>query len=390
MTPKLTEDLLGSCDGRPPYGCRLCDRGTKLVLYITGVCARDCFYCPLSEVKKGNDVIFANERPVDGTGWLKEVLAEARVMKALGTGITGGDPMLVAERTVEVISVLKREFGNRHHVHLYTSGPFDPRDLRKVRDAGLNEIRFHPPFDTWDGFRFLGRDGEEGDAMDASIYHALILEARSLRLSVGLEVPALVDPLKGGNQLSEGLYHLVRYAVREGMDFVNLNELEASHTNMDEFRDRGYDLVEDSMAVKGSYQLAYRTFDKVRAEFPDARTVLHVCSSVYKDSVQLRNRLKRMADNVVRELEIVTEDGTLIRGIITAKDPRALMRRLSEEYAIPTTLMEPMNDKLLIAPWVLEEISSDLEEEGYISEIYPTWDGLEVERTPLPGKVLPN
>ncbi len=390
MAPRLTEELLGSCDGTPPYGCRLCDRGTKLVLYMTGVCARDCFYCPLSEVKKGKDVIYANERPVKGSGWLSGIMDEARVMKALGTGLTGGDPMLVPERTVEVVKALKKEFGSRHHVHMYTSGPFDPRDLRKVRDAGLNEIRFHPPFETWECFRFLGRDAEEGDAVDATVYHALILEARALRLSVGLEVPALVDPLKGGNELSTGLYHLVRYAAREGMDFVNLNELEASHTNMEAFRDRGYDLVDDSMAVKGSLELAYRTIGKVRTEFPQARTVFHVCSSVYKDSVQLRNRLRRMADNIVRELELVTEDGTLVRGVIVTKGPRLLMARLSNEYGIPPSLMVPMEDRLLVAPWVLEEISADLVEESYVSEVYPTWDGLEVERTPLPGKALPN
>jgi pyruvate formate-lyase activating enzyme-like uncharacterized protein len=53
------------CTGEISKGCRLCVKGRKLVVFVTGVCSRNCYYCPLSEEKKNKDVIFANERPVN-------------------------------------------------------------------------------------------------------------------------------------------------------------------------------------------------------------------------------------------------------------------------------------------------------------------------------------
>jgi hypothetical protein len=383
MPIKFSRELLDSSTGPPPKGCRYCDRGSKLVLYITGICSEDCFYCPLSEEKKGKDVIYANERPVNGPDWLDRIIEEEKRMDALGTGITGGDPMLFPERTDKVIRKLKEVFGKRHHVHLYTTGPFDRQTLEKMREAGLDEIRFHPNIAYWKQFRFLGRDGEPGDPLDAMIYHELIFEARRLAISTGIEVPAVINTRKGGTLYSEGLYHLLDYAAREGMEFVNVNELEASHTNMAHFNRMGYELVGDTMAVAGSMELAVSTIEKVRAKNPDSPTVFHICSSVYKDSVQLRNRLKRTSENIARPFEVPTEDGTLLRGIVESENVQDVIDYLTEIYEVPEELYHRSGKILFVAPWILHEVGRKLPGRCYISEVYPTWDGLEVERIPI-------
>jgi len=379
MPVRFTEELLSSSKGTPPLGCRYCDRGAKMVLYITGICRQDCFYCPLSEKKKGKDVIFANEREVSGDDWLDQVVDEASRMRALGTGITGGDPMVVPERTSDAIRRLKGEFGKRHHIHLYTTGPFDPSHLREVRDAGLDEIRFHPPIDVWS---FVG-DRKEGSA--AAAYLGLIMEAKRVGLTTGLEVPAVVDPRGEGSVYSRGLTDLVGFAVDEGLRFVNINELEASHTNIEAFKLRGYQLVPDSMAVKGSRELALSVMDRVGRARRDSRTSLHLCTSVYKDSIQLRHRLLRMARNLCKEYEVVTDDGTLLRGVVETGNPEVLLEELMDHFNVPGDLFEPGEGKLFTAPWVLQEIGRQLDEVCYISEVYPTWDGLEVERIPVSG-----
>jgi hypothetical protein len=383
MPIKFTEELLSSCTGQPPKGCRYCDRGTKMVLYITGICSEDCFYCPLSEEKKNKDVIYANERKLTKEEWTKEMVEEAEKMDALGTGITGGDPMLFLNRTLEAIGTLKTKFGKEHHIHLYTTGPFNMVDLEKVKKAGLDEIRFHPPVAIWKQFRFLGRDHDEGDPVDALVYHDLLFESRRLGLSVGFEIPAVVNARNGGTLYSEGLFSLLDYAAREGLEFVNINELEASHTNMEHFSHMGYSLIGDSMAVDGSMKLAYETVDKVKMKNPGSNTVFHICSSVYKDSIQLRKRLLRTARKIAKPYEVLTDDGTLVRGLIISNDVSIVQRELIERFDVPRELFEKSGKDLLVAPWILEEIGRFLSGDCYLSEVYPTWDGLEVERTPI-------
>ena len=95
-------------------GCIQCQIGSKLVLFVTGKCHWGCDYCPLSDNRRETPDIFANERICSN---FSEVIEEAKAMEATGTGITGGDPMLDFDKTVEAISVLKKEFGPEHHIH---------------------------------------------------------------------------------------------------------------------------------------------------------------------------------------------------------------------------------------------------------------------------------
>ena len=84
--------------------------------------------------------MFANERRC--TTW-EEVIEEGHAMRATGTGITGGDPMLDLERSLEAVKQLKAAFGPDHHIHLYTSIPFATDRAADFGAAGLDEIRFH-------------------------------------------------------------------------------------------------------------------------------------------------------------------------------------------------------------------------------------------------------
>lgn len=327
-----------------------------MVLLVTGKCARRCGYCPLSSEKKGKDVFFANERRIET---VDEALDEAVLMDALGTGITGGDPLTAVQRTAHSIRALKKRFGEEHHIHLYTSTT-DTEKIARVARAGLDEIRFHPPVSYW-------------SKLERTPFASALKRSKRKGMAVGLEVPVIPGRRKD-------LQALVRAADSLCLDFINLNELEFSETNWRTLRNMGFDVKDDvSSAVDGSQELA---IDILRS---DEAIALHYCSSAFKDGVQLRNRIARRAKNVRRSHEVLTDDSTLLKGVVETDDPAATRIMLAREFDVPGRLMWVDDEKrrLEVAPWVLEEIASELPLPSFIVEEYPTADRLEVEREPL-------
>jgi pyruvate formate-lyase activating enzyme-like uncharacterized protein len=310
-----------------------------MVLFITGHCSRGCWYCPLARERKGRDVIFANDREITTP---KEAVDEACLMSALGTSITGGEPLLVVDRIVEYTRALKDAFGSGHHIHLYSAMVPEEGTLHALRGL-VDEIRLHPPPEEWP--MILGSPYLEG-----------IRQAKACGFSAGFEVPAL----RGVEVLEPALSEL---------DFLNLNELEWGEISADEMRRRGFRLEDDlHNAVKHSSRWAHplRHHKKV-----------HFCPSRFKDSVQLRERLKRIARNTARNFDEVTTDGTVVYGVVEciAEDQycRSLMKK--GHY-------QDCGDHLELSWKHLQRMAERMPGRKYIIERYPN-GGIVVEVSPL-------
>lgn len=351
---KFTEDETGSFCSYLSDGCKLCQQGAKMVLFVTGLCPKSCFYCPLSDERRGKDLVFANERHVKSD---EDLLKEAELMDALGTGITGGEPLLKVDRVLYYIRLLKSSFGKRHHIHLYTSLAPDREILEKLAEAGLDEIRFHPPQAVW------------GELMH-SPYAAALKNAKDLGMEAGIEIPSL-----------KGAEKVAAFAEEMGI-FLNLNELEFSDNNSKALLNNGFFLESDtSCAAAGSCVHAEKAFRACKR--------VHFCSSTYKDAVQLRKRFQRIAKNTAREFDEITEDGTLIYGVINGGN-QALAEKILREIEVPEELFEVKEGKIEVAWWVLEDLKEGLKEElgpsgtkFSIIERHPFEDGLLVELIPL-------
>jgi pyruvate formate-lyase activating enzyme-like uncharacterized protein len=344
--------------GDLPKGCRYCEQGRKMVLLVTGLCKYACFYCPLSEKKSGKEVVYANEKKVEKD---EDVIFEAKSIDALGSGITGGEPLEVLDKTLYYIKLLKKEFGDEHHIHLYTALSPDKKILEDLSEAGLDEIRFHPPVTYW-------KD------LPNSTYDRSFRIALKLGMQVGVEVPALPD-------YKRELKNLAEYLDELGVHFLNLNELEFSETNWDALKEKGYKIRNDiSNAIKGSQWAAQDVLKKTHTKMS-----IHYCSSRFKDGVQLRKRIKRRAKNTKKESDVVTDEGLFIKGIVECDDPKAVYAELKEDFEIPSELiiLDEEKNRVEIASWILEEIHKDIEYPCFIVEEYPTADRLEVGRTPL-------
>ena len=274
--------------GELPRGCQLCQRGLKTVVFLTGLCPANCFYCPLSRQRRNRDVMYVNEKPVDTSQppprAAQKVLSETILSASLGAGITGGDPLSKPQRTIWLIKLLKEKLGQNFHIHLYTSAiQLTPSLAKRLADAGLDELRIHaPPSILRDRLRTAVKTGG---------------------FTVGLEYPALPN---GAEQLK----NIIRIAHEEGASFVNINELEFTETNAAALKNMGYTLSPDYKTATGSRQAALQALTwAAQQKLP---ITVHFCPAHFKDHYQTGLRLYRRAQLTAQPHQLVTDDGTTL------------------------------------------------------------------------------
>jgi hypothetical protein len=350
--------------------CKMCAKGAKLVVLITGLCPAHCFYCPLSKRKHNKDVIYADEWKVTNENNIDIMITEAELIKAEGAGITGGDPLLVPSRTITYIKTLKQHFGKQFHIHLYTSGLTNTNSITKIVQAGLDEIRFHPEPQQW-------------KQMHQSPLKKVIAETEKLDVDVAIEIPVI----PGKN---EDIINLITWADSTRIKYINLNELEFSERNENALYRQGMIIKNElSAAALGSQETAYQILNYF--EDKSVTIGIHYCSASFKDGIQLTNRMKRRATSIASNHDVITEEGTLLKGIIEPTRKQQLsqlilllstkLKMRSEEFTV-----NKEKNRLELHPEFIEKHASTFISHNihsFIIEEYPTADHLEVERIPI-------
>lgn len=352
--------------GKLPEGCKRCLKGEKVVLYITGKCSVGCYYCPIQEDRKETDSMFVNEREINS---VVDIFDESDKCKASGVGVTGGDPLETPERTIEKIRQLKQHFGNKYHIHLYTSGKHllnQPALADQLFEAGLDELRIHPKnlktYPVWQ----LAKNIKE----------------RFPNKTIGFEVPAIPHSEKD-------LEKLIRFADESGLDFVNLNEFEFTEANFEPLNEKGFVSVLHNSAVVSSRDTAWNVISKLK---DDTTIPLHFCSSGSKDGIQLRQRYRRRAETVKRPFEFVSDEGLLEFARLTVfedEDLVTLIDILENDLEIPAEMFEINRDLKYvdIADVIAVEIISDLKEiidvQGELISVFPINDSPIIRSDPL-------
>ncbi len=336
-------------------------QGGKLVLFVTGLCenpANCSWYCPISNERKGKDIVYANEHLVSDD---KDIINEAILSSADGAGITGGEPLLVLDRSIHYIHLLKDHFGDVYHIHLYTAKKqINKRDIKKLVDAGLDEIRFH----------ILTEEESK------------VLDSIGGSLSVGVEIPAIPGRI-------ESTKKLIKSVEKYGVDFVNINELEFTETNAYQLKKRGFRIKEGSIAsVEGSEKMA---IELLKWTASNTELNIHYCPARLKGGVQLRNRLLRRAKNVAKPYENITEEGLFLKGVITfeKEDNLNLLYSIIRKHNFSDELIYFNLEKLRIETSIeiAKKIAEEAKKKGFkvgILEEYPTdHPRLETSYTPL-------
>jgi len=361
--------------GKLAKGCKLCVKGRKSVLFVTGLCPRNCFFCPISDEKKNNDVIYINELKINQLD-INKLIKEIKDSSSKGVGITGGDPLVKIARTEGFIKLLKEKLGKKFHIHLYTSFNLATKEnMKKLHSAGLDEIRFHPDLET-------------------DIFWKNIVNAKEFNWLVGIEVPVIPDKEKE-------LMKLLEY-FKDKVDFFNLNELEMSdNKNVDRFK-KNYKLSKDeSYAIEGSMDLGIKLLNYCKKY----KLNCHLCSVKLKDRVQLSKRIKLRSKKAKLNIDKVTREGLLKRGVIYSrmvpginyemevfgisksdsekeiKEIENLKKRLIKIFNIPESKLHIDSKKLrlITSVRIARKLSELIPEQCAVVLEYPTSDALEVE-----------
>ena len=280
--------------GKLPKGCELCQRGLKSVIFVTGLCPASCFYCPIS-LDRRKDVTFINERKISN---IKEILVEVIRSASLGVSLTGGDPLARPDKTLRIINLLKNYFGAKFHIHLYTSGiNLSLRILKKLENAGLDEIRIHPTTEY--------------------VFKKLPVLVKDTSINLGIEIPMLPGTVNK-------TFNNIKFFEKIGVKFVNLNELEFSETNAVALLERGYTMNENYISVRNSKEDAIDVIKLAAKE--QLEISIHFCPIEVKDRYQTSLRLFRRANVVSSIFHKITDEGTII--MVEVKSSKDLLRHI--------------------------------------------------------------
>lgn len=272
-------------------GCRRCVEGVWSCLFINGLCTANCFYCPQDRTVRQERGPIAEEIPFDDP---TAYVAYLRRFGFRGVSFSGGEPLIVFDKVLAYLAEIKAAFGREMVVWLYTNGDLvDAARLRRLRDAGLDEIRFD---------------------ISARDYRLRPVDlARDYIPTVTVEVPAIPEDRA---RLERCLGELAGI----GVDHVNLHQLVASEHSYQRMAGRGYTFLRP---------LAFREPPVLESELAALRAMIRAaglgldlpinyCSHAYKARYQNLARRRRAALCAWEPCERITAAGYLARWSLTA------------------------------------------------------------------------
>ena len=231
-------------------GCKRCIEGKKGIVYITGICKANCFYCPIP-LDWRNEVTRYGGKITD----IQEIPSLIN-NKIKGVSITGGDPIFTIEKSIKLIKLLKDKFGKEFHIHLYTHNLHKNLVVfKQLEEAGLDELRIHIVNDNF----------------------ALLQELINYNFDLVVEIPSV--PRK-----FEYYIELLNELEQIGIKYLNLNQFEFSYkTNEKELLKREFERGEKKHIVMGSESTAKKIIEYV--EKNNYKINVNYCSAKRKEEI---------------------------------------------------------------------------------------------------------
>ncbi len=312
-------------------GCRICAEGKWSCLFINGICNCKCFYCPSRQDEEGLPMTSSLEfeSATDYADYVEK-------FGFTGVSISGGEPFLTFERTIEYLTVLKNRFNDLLHLWLYTNGKLVTTEkLLNLKMAGLKEIRFD---------------------LSARDY-----QTDKIKLAVGI-IPVVTVEIPAIPEDFERVKTLVQELADMGVNHLNLHHIRITEFNYKMLIERGYTFLHGEKITVLESEL---TALKILAFVDQNGTNLPVnyCSFVYKNQYQAMAARKRHAAMIRNQWEDLTGVGKIRALWITGKreDLKMLVSVLQEKQIEDQLYFyQPGNDRISFSFSLLKYIDTTI------------------------------
>ncbi len=310
-------------------GCELCAAGQWSCLFINGKCNANCFYCPAEQNEIGIPQSNGLDFPTPES-WINYI----RKFKFKGLSLSGGEPLLSFDRSLEYLTAAKNAFGDSVYFWMYTNGILATEEKMQIlADAGLNEIRFD---------------------IGATNYNLKFLKTAIGRVpTVSVEIPAVPEKLE---LLKQKMHEMADI----GVNYLNLHQLRMTVHNLPKFAERSYVLSHgEKVTVPESELIALRLIKYGKDN--NISLPVNYCSFAFKNRFQHAAGRFRMAKEIREDYESITPNG-YIRSIVLDGDKDDILRAVkSLKSNIPgwKWYFEPNALRLFIHPDCLNFLSLD-------------------------------
>ncbi len=280
--------------GRLSPGCTICGNGRWSCLFVNGLCTANCFYCPQDRSIKEERAPFCQEGlRFDSPD---EYVIFLQKFGFRGVGFSGGESLLAFKTAARFIKKIREAFKHNIYLWLYTNGKLiDSSKLRRLRQLGLNEIRFNISADNYN-------------------LKPVALAARFID-TVTVEIPAIPEDydkaLKSIRQMQES-----------GVKFLNLHQLSTTKYNYKNFLAREYTFLRQPHLPVLESEITALSLLKYAAD-ARLRLPVHYCSCSYQCRFQEAGLRKRSAMLAAAGWEEITPAG-FIRSISLRGAPAGL------------------------------------------------------------------
>lgn len=283
--------------GQLSPGCQICGSGAWSCLFINGKCNCRCFYCPT--VQDDISVPTTNRVPFNRSTDYVDYVAHFGFK---GVSISGGEPLLTIDRTLDYIQAVRKKQGDGFHIWLYTNGTLLTRDYAlRLKAAGLNEIRF--------------------DISAAHYDLSKIALAAGVIPIITVEIPAIPEDM---DRLSD----LTPQMADAGVNFLNLHQLRLTPFNHKNLKNRPYTFLHGPKVTVLESELMVFSLLQKAAHFKWPLSI-NYCSFVYKNRFQGAGTRARNARFIVKGHESITENG-YIRSLALSGPPERIQKNAEQ------------------------------------------------------------